>query len=68
MLAEGGLAVWAAYARDRIVGTVSLVFPDKPNSSHRAEVVKLMVHREGRGRGSAVRCSRRPNAPPPRRA
>lgn len=51
VLAEGGLAVWAAYARDRIVGTVSLAFPDKPNSSHRAEVVKLMVHREGRGKG-----------------
>ena len=50
-LAEGGLAMWAAYAEGRIVGTVSLAFPDKPNSRHRAEVVKLMVHREGRGRG-----------------
>ncbi|MGW0654921.1 GNAT family N-acetyltransferase, partial [Streptomyces umbrinus] len=29
VLVEGGLAVWAAYARDRIVGTVSLAFPDK---------------------------------------
>ncbi|MCX4903607.1 GNAT family N-acetyltransferase [Streptomyces sp. NBC_00878] len=50
-LSEGGLAVWAAYAEGRVVGTVSLAFPDKPNSRHRAEVVKLMVHREGRGRG-----------------
>ncbi|WUI51894.1 GNAT family N-acetyltransferase [Streptomyces sp. NBC_00414] len=50
-LADGSLAVWAAYLDGEIVGTVSLVFPDKPNSRHRAEVVKLMVHRAGRGRG-----------------
>ncbi|MDQ1034866.1 GNAT superfamily N-acetyltransferase [Streptomyces sp. V3I8] len=50
-LADGSLAVWAAYADGRIVGTVGLVLPDKPNSRHRAEVVKLMVHRQGRGRG-----------------
>jgi GNAT superfamily N-acetyltransferase len=50
-LSEGGLAVWVACAEGRIVGTVSLAFPDKPNSLHRAEVVKLMVHREGRGQG-----------------
>ncbi|WP_234342870.1 GNAT family N-acetyltransferase [Streptomyces fulvoviolaceus] len=45
------LAVWAAYDGGRIVGTVSLAFPDKPNSRHRAELVKLMVHRDARGRG-----------------
>jgi ribosomal protein S18 acetylase RimI-like enzyme len=33
------------------VGTISLAFPDKPNSRHRAELVKLMVHRDARGRG-----------------
>ncbi|WP_330347460.1 GNAT family N-acetyltransferase [Streptomyces sp. NBC_00582] len=49
--AAGHLAVWAAYDGDRVVGTVGLAFPDKPNSRHRAEVVKLMVHREARGRG-----------------
>ncbi|GGX86710.1 hypothetical protein GCM10010358_45950 [Streptomyces minutiscleroticus] len=48
---DGSLAVWAAYAGERIVGTVSLAFADRPNSRHRAELVKLMVHREGRGRG-----------------
>jgi ribosomal protein S18 acetylase RimI-like enzyme len=48
---DGLLAVWAAYAAGRIVGTVSLAFPDKPNSRHRAELVKLMVHRDGRGQG-----------------
>ncbi|MFE1797169.1 GNAT family N-acetyltransferase [Streptomyces sp. NPDC059517] len=50
-LTDGSLAVWAAYLDGHIVGTVSLVLPDKPNSRHRAEVAKLMVHREGRGRG-----------------
>ncbi|MEV0171671.1 GNAT family N-acetyltransferase [Streptomyces sp. NPDC050803] len=49
--AAGQLAVWAALDGDRLVGTVSLAFPDKPNSGHRAELVKLMVHRDARGRG-----------------
>ncbi|MBA2810483.1 GNAT family N-acetyltransferase [Streptomyces sp. KM273126] len=47
----GELAVWAARDGGRVVGTVSLAFPDKPNSRHRAELVKLMVHRSARGRG-----------------
>ena len=47
----GQLAVWWAREGDRTVGTVSLAFPDKPNSRHRAELVKLMVHRSARGRG-----------------
>lgn len=47
----GRLAVWAAYDADRVIGTVSLAFPDKPNSRHRAELVKLMVHRDARGNG-----------------
>ena len=53
-VAAGRLAVWAALdGADRVVGTVSLAFafPDKPNSRHRAELVKLMVHREARGEG-----------------
>ncbi|WUP39491.1 GNAT family N-acetyltransferase [Streptomyces europaeiscabiei] len=50
-VAAGGLAVWVARDGDRVVGTVGLVFPDKPNSRHRAELVKLMVHRDGRGQG-----------------
>jgi len=49
---EGRLAVWAAYEEPgRALGTVSLALPDKPNSAHRAELVKLMVHRAARGRG-----------------
>ncbi|MEU6370606.1 GNAT family N-acetyltransferase [Streptomyces sp. NPDC046931] len=47
----GSLTVWAASAGSRVAGTVSLAFPDKANSRHRAELVKLMVHREARGRG-----------------
>ncbi|CAL9615495.1 N-acetyltransferase family protein [Streptomyces sp. enrichment culture] len=50
-VAVGELAVWVARDGDRIVGTVSLAFPGKPNSRHRAEVVKLMVHPAARGRG-----------------
>jgi GNAT superfamily N-acetyltransferase len=48
----GRLAVWAAVAdTGRVLGTVSLDRPDKPNSRHRAELVKLMVHRTARGQG-----------------
>lgn len=50
-VAAGGLAVWVARDGDRVVGTVGVVFPDKPNSRHRAELVKLMVHRDDRGQG-----------------
>jgi ribosomal protein S18 acetylase RimI-like enzyme len=47
----GRLTVWTARDAGRTVGTVTLAFPDKPNSRHRAELVKLMVHRDARGRG-----------------
>jgi ribosomal protein S18 acetylase RimI-like enzyme len=50
-VAAGHLAVWAAHDGHRAVGTVTLAFPDKPNSRHRAELVKLMVHRDARGQG-----------------
>lgn len=50
-VAAGRLAVWVARSADRVLGTVGLAFPDKANSRHRAEVVKLMVHPDGRGRG-----------------
>ncbi|MGW2046195.1 N-acetyltransferase family protein [Streptomyces sp. NPDC001858] len=50
-VAAGRLAVWAAEDADRVLGTVSLAFADKPNSRHRAELVKLMVHRDARGKG-----------------
>ncbi|MFJ3669967.1 GNAT family N-acetyltransferase [Streptomyces sp. NPDC090106] len=51
-VAAGSLAVWVAEdGEGRILGTVGLAFPDKPNSRHRAELVKLMVHRDARGHG-----------------
>jgi GNAT superfamily N-acetyltransferase len=39
----------------RIVGVVRLVLARQPNGTHRAEVVKLLVHRDARGRGCAAR-------------
>ncbi|MEW2806302.1 GNAT family N-acetyltransferase [Streptomyces massasporeus] len=50
-VAAGRLAVWVACDGERVLGTVSLAFPDKTNSRHRAELVKLMVAPEARGRG-----------------
>ncbi|WP_367319483.1 GNAT family N-acetyltransferase [Streptomyces sp. HUAS ZL42] len=50
-VAAGQLAVWVAQDGDLAVGTVSLALPDKPNSRHRAELVKLMVRRGARGEG-----------------
>jgi ribosomal protein S18 acetylase RimI-like enzyme len=51
-VAAGRIAVWVAREESgRVAGTVSLAFPDKPNSRHRAELVKLMVHRDARGQG-----------------
>ncbi|MFF8933568.1 GNAT family N-acetyltransferase [Streptomyces paradoxus] len=50
-VAAGRLVVWAALDGARVLGTVSLAFPGKANSRHRAELVKLMVHPEARGRG-----------------
>ncbi|WP_282088315.1 GNAT family N-acetyltransferase [Streptomyces tendae] len=50
-VAAGRLVVWVAREEERVTGTVSLALPDKPNSRHRAELVKLMVSREARGRG-----------------
>jgi acetyltransferase len=36
---------------EQILGAVQLELPDKPNASHRAEVMKLMVDTRARGRG-----------------
>ncbi|MGA4838495.1 GNAT family N-acetyltransferase [Streptomyces sp. G45] len=47
----GRVATWAVSDGGRLTGTVSLAFADKPNARHRAEVVKLLVHRDARGRG-----------------
>jgi GNAT superfamily N-acetyltransferase len=50
-VADGSLIVWVSWGADGADGTVSLVAERKPNGSHRAYVVKLMVHRRSRGQG-----------------
>ncbi|WP_344630505.1 GNAT family N-acetyltransferase [Streptomyces glaucosporus] len=51
-VAAGGTAVWAARGGDgRIVGTVQLRRGGMPNGRHRAEIAKLIVRRDARGRG-----------------
>jgi GNAT superfamily N-acetyltransferase len=55
-LAASHLEIWIA--RDvtgRVLGTVSLQLVSKKNGRHRAEVAKLMVHREGRGQGISTK-------------
>src|SRR5262245_22351378 len=49
-VARGDLVVWTSWSADgRLDGTISLVLEPKPNSAYRASVVKLSVHRRGRG-------------------
>jgi GNAT superfamily N-acetyltransferase len=50
-VADGSLRVWVARGSEGVVGTVSLALERKPNGRHRAEVVKVMVHRSARGQG-----------------
>ncbi|PZG06996.1 GNAT family N-acetyltransferase [Nonomuraea aridisoli] len=50
-VAAGDLLVWACREDGAMVGTVSLLLAGKPNSRHRAELVKLLVRRSARGRG-----------------
>lgn len=55
---SGALVVWTASDGDgsdtgtgRALGTACLAFNSWANGAHRAEVVKLMVHRDARGQG-----------------
>ncbi len=50
-VAAGRLATWVVRDGERLAGTVSLAYADKANARHRAELVKLLVHRGARGRG-----------------
>lgn len=49
-LAEGRVLL-GAYVEGKLVGSVQLATVSKPNGRHRAEVQKLLVLREFRGRG-----------------
>jgi ribosomal protein S18 acetylase RimI-like enzyme len=51
----GKIILLIARDADRIVGTVQLRLALLPNSRHRAEVAKLLVHRDARRRGIARR-------------
>ncbi|CAM5294623.1 N-acetyltransferase family protein [Leifsonia shinshuensis] len=51
--ADPDTETWVARDGDRALGTITLVRAAKRNGPHRAEVVKLMVHRDARGRGIA---------------
>lgn len=42
---------WVARVDGQVVGTVSLVLAGQPNGQHRADVVKLLVRPDSRGRG-----------------
>jgi GNAT superfamily N-acetyltransferase len=53
LLNDPANVTWIAREGERILGTITLVRAAKRNGPHRAEVIKLMVHREGRGRGIA---------------
>jgi GNAT superfamily N-acetyltransferase len=53
LFADPDTVTWVARDGDRALGTITLVRAAKRNGPHRAEVVKLMVHREARGRGIA---------------
>jgi GNAT superfamily N-acetyltransferase len=50
-VANGVLALWVAQDGERVLGTVQLRFASMPNGAHRAEVAKLLVHRDARRAG-----------------
>lgn len=52
-VAAGGRLLLAAFEGDRVVGTVQVVYAWPPNQPHRADIAKLLVHRDARGRGLA---------------
>ena len=47
----GGRVLLAARDGGPVIGSVQLELASKPNGRHRAEVQKLMVHRQARGQG-----------------
>ncbi|MGW3347019.1 GNAT family N-acetyltransferase [Nonomuraea rubra] len=50
-VAAGSQLVWVCRLDGVLAGTVSLIPAAKANARHRAEIVKLMVHRDARGQG-----------------
>ncbi|GAB3592642.1 GNAT family N-acetyltransferase [Angustibacter peucedani] len=52
-LADDGALTWVAVDDGRVLGCVRLLLARPANAPHRAEVSKLLVHRDARGRGAA---------------
>jgi GNAT superfamily N-acetyltransferase len=50
-VASGERALIAAESGGRICGTVQLVLAQPPNQPHRADLAKMLVHRNARGQG-----------------
>jgi GNAT superfamily N-acetyltransferase len=50
-IADGERVLLGAFLGDDLVGTVQLALDTPPNQPHRADVVKLLVHRRARKRG-----------------
>ncbi|WP_144222537.1 GNAT family N-acetyltransferase [Mesorhizobium amorphae] len=50
-VASGERLLLGAFVDDRLVGTVQLYLSPEPNAPHRAEVYKLLVHRDFQRRG-----------------
>ena len=50
---QGRRLLLAAFADERLVGTVQVILALPPNQPHRAEIAKLLVHRSARRRGIA---------------
>ncbi|MFH8345804.1 GNAT family N-acetyltransferase [Streptomyces sp. NPDC018045] len=50
-VADGTLDIWVAEGPEGITGTIGLAHPRKPAARHRAEIIKLVVHRSARGQG-----------------
>ena len=48
---RGEVLLFVAETEGRIDGTVQIGFALKPNQPHRADLMKLLVHRRARGRG-----------------
>jgi GNAT superfamily N-acetyltransferase len=48
---RGEVLLWGAFVDGRLVGTVQIGFALKSNQPHRADLMKLLVHRDARGRG-----------------
>ena len=50
-VAAGRRALWVASDGGAVVGTVQLVLAQPPNQPHRADLAKMLVHRQSRRRG-----------------